>query len=147
MSIARTGRQRRRVSATLMDIMICVLMTGNLDLAPAALTSRYRRLRILRVPPLSQRHAPDGHGSVRRLRLLNVNLTMIDHLIVLVHARSSIRRLLQFSAQPFLRFGHRGDRRELLQQRVSPESALNGQRGVPRLHTAVLSLQHLDLLV
>lgn len=62
-------------------------------------------------------------------------------------ARAIGRRLLKLPAQPLLRLGHRRDRRELFQQCVPAEGALNRQRRVPRLYAAVLPLQHLDLLV
>lgn len=138
MSVARAGRQRRRVSAALMYVMVGVLMPSDLDLAPAALAPRYRRLRVLHVSPLPQGHAPDRHRPVCCLRLLYVNLIVVNHPLVLVHARRSLCRFLQLPAQTFLRLGHRGDGREFFQQRVSSESPLNGQRGVSRLHAAIL---------
>lgn len=147
MSVTRARRQRGRVSTALMDIMVSVRMPGDLNLAPAALAPRYGRLRVLHVPPFSEGHAPNGHRPVRRLWLLNINLTMIGHSFVLVHIRSPILRLLQLPAQPFFSLGHRSDRRKLLQQGVSTERSLDRQRGVPRLHAAVLSLQHLDLFI
>lgn len=92
-----------------------------------------------------------GHARalpVGGLCLLNVYLTVINHSLVIAEANRAIgRRLLQLPAQPLLRLGHRRDRRELLQQRIPAEGALNRQRRVPRLHAAVLPLQHLDLLV
>lgn len=64
MPTARAGRQRRRMPAALVQAVIRVLMAGDLNLASAALTPRYRRLGIVHVPPLPQRHAPDRHRSV-----------------------------------------------------------------------------------
>lgn len=155
-------------------------MAAYLNLASAALTPRYRRLRAFHVPPLPQRHASDRHRSIRfaasfsatglrdttevqprkdtrsvqvispvgGLRLLYIYLAVvIDHSLVIVEIARAFGRLLQLPAQPFLRLGHRRDCRELLQQGVPPEGTLNRQRGVPRLHAAVLPLQHLDLLV
>lgn len=157
--------------------MVRVLMAADLNLASTALTPRYRRLGIVHVPPLPQRHAADRHRSVgfavnliavnltqRRvhieehlmymyipvggLRLLNIYLTVVNHSLVIVEvARTIRRRLLKLPAQPLLRLGHRRDRRELLQQCVSAEGTLDRQSGVPRLHAAVFSLQHFDLLI
>lgn len=82
------------------------------------------------------------------LRLLNIYLTVVNHSLVIVEVARTIRRcLLKLPAQTLLRLGHRRDRRELLQQRVSSESTLDRQRGVPRFYAAVFPLQHLDLLV
>lgn len=53
------------MSTALMQVVIRVLMTGDLNLASTALTSRYRRLRVVHVPPLPERHASDRHRSVR----------------------------------------------------------------------------------
>lgn len=177
MSVTRAGRQRGRVSAALVQVMVCVLMAADLNLASTALTPRYRRLRIVYVPPLPQRHAADRHRSVgfavslvamnltqRRvriekhlmymyipiggLRLLNVYLTVVNHSLVIVEvARTIRRRFLKLPAQSLLCLGHRRNRRELLQQRVPSEGTLDCQRGVPRLYAAVFPLQHLDLLV
>lgn len=73
---------------------------------------------------------------------------MINHSLVIIEiARAIRRRLLKLPAQSLLRLGHGRDRCELLQQRVSPKGTLNRQRRIPRLHTAVFPLQHLDLLV
>lgn len=177
MPVARTGRQRGRVSAALVQAMVRVLMTADLNLASTALTPRYRRLRIVYVSPLPQRHAADRHRSVgfavslvtmnltqRKvhiekhlmymfipiggLRLLNVYLTVINHSLVIVKVARTIRRcLLKLPAQSLFRLGHGRDRRKLLQQRVPSEGTLDRQRGIPRLYTAVFPLQHLDLLV
>lgn len=130
----------------LMQIVIRVLMAADLNLASTALTPRYRRLRVVHVPPFPERHASDRHRSVGGLCLLNVYLTVINHSLVIVEVAIR-RRLLKFPAQTLLRLGHRRDRRELLQQRVPPKGTLDRQRRVSRFHPAVFSLQHLDLLV
>lgn len=113
-SIARAGSQRGRVSATLMYIVIRVWMTSYLNFAPAALAPRYRWLRVLHVPPLSQRHASDRHWPVCCLRLLYINLTVINHPLVLVCVWNSLRCLLELSAKPFLCFRHGCDSSEFL---------------------------------
>lgn len=64
MPVAWAGRQRGRVPTALMQAMIRVLMTADLNLASTALTSRYRRLGIVHVSPLPQRHAANRHRSV-----------------------------------------------------------------------------------
>lgn len=65
MPVAWAGRQRGRVSTALVQAMIRVLMAANLNLASTALTPRYRRLGIVHVPPLPQRHAADRYRPVR----------------------------------------------------------------------------------
>jgi len=66
---------------------------------------------------------------------------------MIVEIARAIRHLLELSAQSLLRLGHRRNRRKFLQQGVPPKGALDGQRRVPRFHTAVFPLQHFDLLI
>ena len=125
-----------------------LMTTRHLDLATSALIPGYRRLRAVRVSPFSQRHASNGHRTISsRLWLLNIYLTVIGYPLVVRHVSRTIRRVLQLSAKPLLGLSHRRNGGKLLQQGVSSEGTLNGQGSVSRLDTAVLSFQHLDLLV
>lgn len=136
---ARTGCKRRCVSSA--DLM----RSYNLQLASTPWCSRVGLLSLDPVAPLAQRHTPNWHWPVRRrCRRLNVNLTVVVDPLVL---RLPIHRILNLSTLSFFCFGHCCDVSKLFQQRIPAERTLNRQRCIACFHTAVLSFQHLDLLV